>query len=77
LVLRQGIAPAITGIAVGLVAAFALTRYLGSLLYGVAPLDPFTFVVMPTVLFAVAAAAVLIPAVRASRVAPVEALRQE
>ena len=77
LVLRQGIAPAIAGIAVGLVAAFALTRYLGSLLYGVAPLDPLTFVAVPALLGAVASAAVLIPAVRASRVAPQEALRQD
>lgn len=77
LVLRQGLMPAVSGIAIGLVLAVLLTRYLRTLLYGVAPLDPITFGTIPVLLLAVATASVLIPAARASRVAPVEALRGE
>lgn len=77
LVLRQGMAPAVAGIAIGLAAALGLTRFLRSLLYGVAPLDAPTFIAMPAVLLLVAAASVMLPAVRASRVHPVEALREE
>ena len=77
LVLRQGMAPAAVGMAAGVAAAGLLTRYLGSLLYGVAPLDPLTFGTIPLVLLAVAVGSVLIPAARASRVEPVEALRAE
>jgi predicted permease len=77
LVLRQGLMPAISGIAIGVGLAVLLTRYLRTLLYGVAPLDPLTFGTIPVLLLVVAAASVLIPAVRASRVMPVEALRGE
>ncbi|MFI5235103.1 MAG: ABC transporter permease [Gemmatimonadales bacterium] len=77
LVLRQAIAPALTGIGVGLAAALFLTRYLRSLLYGVAPVDAATFAAIPVLLLLVATGSVLIPAIRASRVAPMEALRVE
>ncbi len=77
LVLRQGMAPAVTGIVIGLGLAVLLTRYLRTLLYGVAPLDPLTFGTIPVLLLMVAVASVLVPAARASRVAPVEALRGE
>jgi putative ABC transport system permease protein len=77
LVLRQGMAPAVTGIVIGLGLAVLLTRYLRTLLYGVAPLDPLTFGTIPVLLLMVAVVSVLIPAARASRVAPVEALRGE
>ncbi len=77
LVLRQGLAPAVVGILSGLGLALLLSRYLRSLLYGVAPVDGLTFVTIPLLLLLVAAAAVLLPAVRASRVEPVEALRGE
>ncbi|MES2125573.1 MAG: ABC transporter permease, partial [Gemmatimonadota bacterium] len=77
LVLRQGIAPALVGIGLGVVAALLLTRFLGSMLYGVAPVDAVTFLTIPLLLLAVAAGSVLVPAVRASRVEPVEALRGE
>ncbi|MES2305111.1 MAG: ABC transporter permease [Gemmatimonadota bacterium] len=77
LVLRQGMAPAVVGIGVGLACALLLTRYLGSLLYGVAPIDAFTFATIPLLLLLVAAGSVLLPAMRASRVEPVEALRGE
>jgi putative ABC transport system permease protein len=77
LVLRQGMTPAVTGIAIGLGLAVVLTRYLRTLLYGVAPLDPLSFGTIPVLLLMVAVASVLIPAARASRVAPIEALRGE
>ncbi|HUX35153.1 MAG TPA: ABC transporter permease [Gemmatimonadaceae bacterium] len=77
LVLRQGMAPAVAGIAVGMAAAVLSTRYLRALLYQVAPLDPVTFGVIPILLLSVAAAAMLVPAVRATRIDPVEALRAE
>ncbi|MEO5798325.1 MAG: ABC transporter permease [Gemmatimonadales bacterium] len=77
LVLRQGMVPAVIGIGVGLASALLLTRYLGSLLYGVAAIDAFTFATIPLLLLIVAAGSVLLPAMRASRVEPVEALRGE
>jgi putative ABC transport system permease protein len=77
LVLRQGMAPAMAGVAIGLGAAFVTTRFLRGLLHGVAPIDAPTFVLMPLLLCVVAAASILIPAVRASRVHPVAALREE
>jgi putative ABC transport system permease protein len=77
LVLRQGLVPATAGVALGLAAAVSLTRYLRSLLYGVAPVDALTFATVPILLLLVAAGSVMIPAMRASRVDPVEALRQE
>ncbi len=77
LVLRQGMAPAAVGIATGLLLALLLSRYLRSLLYDVAPVDPVTFGVVPVVLLVVATGSVFFPAARASRVDPVEALRDE
>jgi putative ABC transport system permease protein len=77
LVLREGMSLALAGIAVGVVAAAAGSRLLGSLLYGVGPLDPVTFASAPALLATVAAAACLLPARRARRVDPVEALRSE
>jgi putative ABC transport system permease protein len=77
LVLRQGMAPALIGIGAGLGAAVLLTRFLRALLYGIAPLDPLTFTLIPLGLMLIAAGSVLIPATRASRVQPVEVLRGE
>jgi len=65
------------GLAVGLIAAAALTRYLSTLLYQVKPLDPVTFVAVPLVLIVTAAIAVAAPAWRAARVDPVVAFRSE
>jgi putative ABC transport system permease protein len=65
------------GIAAGLVAAFGLTRLIESLLFGVAPLDASTFVVVPALMLAVAALASLVPARRALRIDPMDALRDE
>jgi ABC-type lipoprotein release transport system permease subunit len=61
----------------GLAGAFALSRLLESLLYGVSATDPATFATIAVVALAVAAAACLVPAVRAIRVDPVTALRAD
>jgi putative ABC transport system permease protein len=65
------------GLAVGVVAAWALARTLASLLFEVSPRDPLTFATVPAVLALVALAATWIPAMRASRVDPIIALRSE
>jgi putative ABC transport system permease protein len=77
LVLGSGLKIAGAGALVGLVSAALLTRSLASLLYGVAPLDPITFVAAPAVLVATALAASALPALRAVGVDPAVTLRQE
>jgi putative ABC transport system permease protein len=77
LVLRHGLALAGTGIAIGLAAAFALTRLMSSLLYHVSVTDPATFIAGPALFAAVALMASYLPARRAMRVDPVVALRAE
>jgi ABC-type antimicrobial peptide transport system permease subunit len=65
------------GVAIGLAAAAGLTQMMTSLLFGVSPIDPFTFVVIPVMLVAAAILASFLPAHRAASVDPVEALRAE
>ena len=77
LVLRQGLTLTIFGAIVGITAAIGVTRYLGSLLYGVAATDPLTFVTIAFTLVAVALLAGYIPSRRATRVDPMVALRYE
>ncbi len=74
MVLRQALVLAGAGVALGLAAAAALTRLMASLLYGVSPLDPLTFALVALALTAVALLASWVPARRAARVDPVEAL---
>jgi putative ABC transport system permease protein len=76
-VLVRSLGLALAGVAIGLAGAYALSRLLASLLYGVEPTDPATFVAAPLVLLAVAALAAVLPARRAARVDPMVALREE
>jgi putative ABC transport system permease protein len=77
MVLRQGLKLTTLGLAIGLAAAYALTRYMQSLLFGVQATDPSTFASIVLLLIAVALMACWIPAKRATKVDPMVALRCE
>ena len=77
LVVREGMALALTGLAIGVVGALALARFLDKLLFGVAPTDPLIYLLIAAGLAASALIACLIPARRAARVDPIVALRHE
>ncbi len=77
LVLGQGMKQTLIGVAAGLLAALGLTRLLASYLYSVRPTDPITFLVVSSVMLAVAFLASYIPARRATKVDPMVALRHE
>ena len=77
LVVRQGMILTVIGIVFGLTIAFALTRVMSSLLFGVTTKDPITFVVVAALLMAVALVACFVPARRATKVDPLVALRYE
>jgi ABC-type antimicrobial peptide transport system permease subunit len=77
LILKQGLKLALLGVGIGLLAAFALTRWMESLLFGVRPTDPLTFTVIAAGLTLVALVASWIPARRAAKVDPLVALRSE
>jgi hypothetical protein len=74
---RHGLALAGVGVAIGLGAAAGLTRLMSTLLYGISPLDPMTYAVVPIILVAATVLASYVPARRAVSVHPVEALRSE
>ena len=76
-VVLEGVALALAGVAVGLAGAYALTRSMSALLFDVTPTDPVTFAVVPAGLVLVAAIASYFPARRATRIDPVRALRAE
>jgi putative ABC transport system permease protein len=77
LVVGQGLLMTVAGLGAGLVGALLLARSLSSLLYDVSPADPATFIAMPLALAASALAACFLPARRASKIDPVEAIRYE
>src|SRR5216110_2766380 len=77
LVISRGLRLTIAGIMIGAVAALLLTRLMGNLLYKVSPLDPTAFGAALIVLIAVALVACFLPARRATRIDPVQALREQ
>jgi predicted permease len=77
LMLSDGLRPALYGLVLGIAASAAVVRLIGSMLYRTQPLDPTIFAAVAATLFVVAALACLVPAWRASRIDPMEALRTE
>ncbi len=77
MLLWQGMRPVVVGVGLGLVAAFALSQVVATLLYGITPSDPLTYASVAGLLTLAAMAATLIPALRATRIDPATALRAE
>jgi ABC-type antimicrobial peptide transport system permease subunit len=77
MVVWHGMRLALVGVVFGVSAAFGLTRFIAGFLFGVKPWDPVVFVLAPFILTAIALVAVWLPAARASRVDPMQALRAE
>ncbi|HXF27313.1 MAG TPA: FtsX-like permease family protein, partial [Bryobacteraceae bacterium] len=77
LVLRENAALTITGLVAGIAAVLVMSRLISSLLYGITPHDPLALSLAVLILAAVAALASLLPALRASRIDPMTALRYE
>ena len=77
LIVRQGMALATLGMALGLVASLVLSRFLSHLLYGIGPLDPLAYLLAIGALALTALLACLIPARRASKIDPVAAIRAQ
>lgn len=77
MVVRQGLAPVLAGTAVGLTAALALSRVLAAVLFEVTTIDTMVFAGVPALMILVATAASVVPAMRATRVSPMEAIREQ
>jgi ABC-type antimicrobial peptide transport system permease subunit len=77
MVLRDGMRAVLPGLAVGVIGALLLSRLMSSLLYGIAPTDPMTFAAVIAVLVLVTLTASLVPARRATKVDPMEAIRAQ
>ncbi len=77
MIVRQGMALVFVGVAIGIGSAFGLTRFLQAFLFGVNVRDPMAFVLIPVALACVALGSIWMPALRASRLDPMQALRYE
>ena len=77
MVLRQGLVLTFAGVAIGLLGSYGVTRVMANLLFGVSTTDLMTFATVPIILTVTAILAICIPALRATRVDPVVALREE
>jgi ABC-type antimicrobial peptide transport system permease subunit len=77
MIVRDGLAIGVPGVLIGALCAWAAARLVRAQLYGIGPGDPHTLVIAAAILLATVLASSWLPALRASRVAPIEALRQE
>lgn len=77
MVVGQGLKLVLIGVVIGLIASFVLTNLLSGVLYGISATDPITFVIVSLVLIGVALTASFVPALRATKIAPMIALREE
>ena len=77
MVLTDGLRLVVIGLGVGIVGAITLSRFLASQLFGVNPREPFIYAAVATTLLAVGLVACFVPALRATRVSPVTAMRSE